>query len=100
MSDFKILFSERAMNDVKSLYDFIDFTCKSPRTAKNYVFGLRDEIKKLSYSANAYVIQDDANYKKYGTNIRRLNFKKMTVLFTLENNEVIILSIIPSGLIK
>jgi len=85
---------------IKNLYDFIDLTCKSPRTAKKYVLGLRDEIKKLSYSADSYLVQNNPNYEKYGINIRRLNYKKMTVLFTLKNNVVIINRIVPSALIQ
>lgn len=100
MKKYKIIFSEFAIKDIINLFDYIEITCNSPTTAKVYVYGLRDSIKKLEFSAESFAIQNHKSFSKYGYNVHRLNYKKMTVIFTLHNDIVYIHRILPSALIN
>ena len=99
MKKYNIIFSENSTKDIKNLYDYIEITCKSPLTAKGYVYGLRDSNKKLEYSAGSYSVQNDKFFSKYGSHVHRLIYKKMTIIFTLHNDIAYIHRIMPSALV-
>jgi len=99
MKKYKIIFSENAIKDIFNLFDYIETTCRSPETAKVYVYGLRDSIKKLEFSAESFAVQNHKSFSKYGYNVHRLNYRKMTVIFTLHNDIAYIHRIISSALI-
>jgi len=99
MNLYQILFTEEAKQDIKQLSDVIKHQYKSPLTAFNYLQGLVDEIKKLRVSAESYIIQTRKSFTKYGYNVRRVNYKKMAILYTVSNKTVYIHRVVPASTI-
>jgi len=100
MSQYQILITEEAKHDIKQLADVIKYQYKSPLTAFSYVQGLIDEINKLEVSAETYVLQTRKSFLIYGFNVRRVNYKKMTIIYTVSNYTVHIHRIMPSSTIS
>lgn len=99
MRAYKILFSEEANQDIQKLFDFIHLTYRAPLTAKRYINGLFATIDLLSHSSHSYPIQHQKSFLKYGFDVRRINYKKMTIVFTLHHNSVFIHCIRASAII-
>ena len=99
MNEFRIIFSEETIKDIQDLFDYIELNFKAPQTAKKYILELFSTIDLLSHSADSYPIQNHKSFLKYGLFVRRLNYKKMVIIFTFENDIAFILRIIPGVLI-
>ena len=99
MVRFVIVFSEDAKNDIQNLSDVIMYQYKAPKTAFDYIQGLLDEIKTLRTNAEIYSIQKSSRFLQYGLNVRRLNYKKMVVIYTVVNNSAYIIRVVPSSTI-
>jgi hypothetical protein len=99
MEQFEIVFSEKANIDIQNLSDVIIYEYKAAITAFRYVQGLLDEIKKLKATAETFSIQKTNYFLQYGFNVRRLKYKKMTIIYTVINNTVYIQRVVPSSTI-
>jgi plasmid stabilization system protein ParE len=100
MSSYKIKITEQADIDIVNLHSFIAETCKSPLTAKCYVNGLFAAIKVLSYSAGSYSISTQKSILRFGYNARKINYKKMAIVYTIHGDSVLIQRVIPGSLIS
>ena len=98
MEQFEIAFSEQANTDIQNLSNTIMYQYKSPLTAFKYVQGLLDEIKKLKTNADSYS-KKQKNLFQFGYNVRRLNYKKMAIIYSDIDRTVYILRIVPSSTI-
>jgi len=93
--------SKTALNDLLALSNTITFEYKSPYTAKKYSNNLLSEINKLQYCALS--IQPSFNetlISEFGYGVRRINFKKIAIIFTVHNDVVFIRRIIPQSCIR
>lgn len=100
MKRFDIVFSEQANTDIQDLTDTIINQYEAPLTAFKYVQGLLNQIRKLKTIADFLPIQKSAYFRQYGFNVRRLNYKKMTIVYTITGNVVYILRVVPSSSIS
>jgi hypothetical protein len=96
MKHYKVIYSVEAYEDINNLFDFIIFQYKAPLTAFNYVQGLSDEIRGLSLSAQSFPIQSRKSLQQYGPYPRRLNYKKMAIIYNVINDVVYIRRVIPA----
>ena len=96
---YRIVYLETALFDVRELRYVIQEIYKSPVTAERYVLGLADEIKRLSILAESLPIQSIEGLMRYGQAVRRLNYKKMAVIYTVHDDLVYIHRIIPASVI-
>lgn len=96
---YRILYSPDAESDIKELFHVITHLYKSPLTAGRYVQGLYEEILRLSTVAESLPIQTSASFRRFGSNVRRINFKKMAVIYTVHGRIVYIHRVIPAKLI-
>ena len=99
MKKYLIEFSDSAISDIDNLAYIIHELYKAPMTAKKYVKGLYAEIKKLEISAESLPIQTRKSLTQYGQNVRRLNFKKMAIIYTVHKGIVPIHRVIPANII-
>ena len=99
MRKYKIVFSQQAVDDRSDLFNFITLECKSLVTAKKYLKGIQAAIKNLEYSAESYQIQTSHFFLRYGSNVRRTNYKRMAIIYTVHSGIVYIHRIIASALI-
>jgi len=93
-----IKYHEEARIDIYRLNDYIEHTCKAPLTAKRYLSGLESRILWLQDNAELRPIEQELS-SRINLPIRRLNYEKMAILYTIENEEVLILRIVPQSMI-
>jgi hypothetical protein len=99
MKRYKIDLSEQAANDIDNFVDYIIFAYKAPITAKRHYDGLFKTIKSLSIVAENISISNIANFQQFGYNVRRINYKKMTIIYTIRFDVVYIHRVIAQTLI-
>lgn len=96
MERFKIVISYEAKQDIKQLSDVIMFEYKSPITVTKYLKGLYTSITKLKVSPTSFMIQTRKSLQQYDPNPRRINYKRMAIIFNVIDNTVYIRRVIPS----
>lgn len=94
------MISEDAQNDLRNLSDAISFQYKAPLTSLKYLKGIYGEMQKLSRSAESYSIQTRKSLQQYGLYPRRLNYKKMAIIYNVINDVVYIRRVIPANSIS
>ena len=95
----RIEYTDTANDDLKNLAYAITHEYKSPVTAFHYVQGIKDEIKLLKRSPESYPVQTRRSLLQYGSNVRRINYKKMAIIYTVHGDIVYIHRIIPASMI-
>jgi len=100
MKSFTIRISKQADLDIENLHLYIFEICKSPITSKRYVEGIFNKIKSLTHSAESYPISSFKSILQYGYNARRINYKKMAIIYTVHQKTVLIHRIISGTLIS
>ena len=97
---YKIFITTPAKNDLKDYVYHIHSEYKSPLTAKKHYFELRKTIEDLKTTAHIYQFQTNRTIANtYSPYVRRVNYKKMAILYIIHNNTVYILRIIAQSLI-
>lgn len=100
MSLYTIIISEEAQVDLRNLSDIISYQYKAPITSVKYLRGIYSEMKKLSHSAESYSTQTRKSLQQYGPSPRRINYKRMAIIYNVINNVVYIRRVIPSNTIS
>jgi len=100
MKIYSIVYSEQAMNDVDDLFYFIKIECHSPITAKKYLIGIFKTIEILSKQPELFSITDSKSTQQYGFDIRRSNYKKISILYSVYNDIIFIHRIMAGSLIQ
>ena len=98
MSRFVVFISEEAKTDLGELRKVIEETYLAPLTAKRYMADLDLKMQWLANGADYFPIVPELSYQ-YGYDIRRLNFKKMAILYSVEGTEVIVHRVLPQSLV-
>ena len=100
MNKNSVIISEEAQNDLRILSDIISYQYKVPLTALKYLKEIYTEMRKLEYSANSYRIQTRKQLQQYGPHPRRINYKKMAIIYNVINDVVYIRKVIPANTIS
>ena len=95
---FDISLTGKAQSDVSKLRYAIVFRFRAPLTAKRYLEGLNKKMRSLEICADSIQV-DEALSGKYGFEIRRIYYKEMAILYTIEGINVYVVRIIPQSLI-
>lgn len=99
MTSFKIVYSQEANTDLERLFQLVVCNYQAPFTAYRYIQGIIDVIKGLAKFPESLPVQTSAYYLRFGTNVRRINYKKMAVIYGVYGNVVYIHRIIPASMI-
>jgi len=99
MNKYTVVISEKAQQDLRDLSNIISLEYKSPATAVKYLREIYGEMGKLSTHAESYSIQALSYFSQYGFNVRRLNYKKMAIIYTVTNNTAYIKRVVPASTI-
>jgi len=100
MRKYVVRITATALQDIENVHDYIAYELFEPITADKYIRGIYDAIKHLSfYGASIAVSESNFLLSKYGLAVRNVNYKKMAIIYTVENNEIIIQRIMPAALI-
>jgi hypothetical protein len=99
MNKYKVVVSEEAQQDLRNLSDVISYQYKAPLTSLMYLNEIYAEMHKLSISAASYKIQMRKSLQQYAPSPRRINYKRMAIIYNIVNNVVYIRRVIPSNTI-
>ncbi len=100
MKQFNLRTSSLADFDIENLHFYIFEICKSPLTSKQYIKGIYSEISNLSISAESFPVSELKTVLKYGHNARRVNYKKMAIIYTVHDDIVLIQRIVPASMLR
>ena len=96
---YSIQFKQDAETDLAELERYIIEDCSAPLTAKRKFEDLDERLNWLEKFAELPAIDFNLSYK-YGIIIRTIPYgKKMTILYTVEEDVVYILRIMPQSMI-
>ena len=98
MKQCEISLTSKALSDVDKLRFAIVFKYRAPLTAKRYLKGLNDTIQSLKIGADSIQINSELS-GLHGFDIRRINYKEMAILYSIEDNIVYIHRIMPQSMI-
>jgi len=99
MSQYSVVLSENAESDLQNYIDYIIYECKAPLTALRHYESLFETLNFLKRSPESYSIQTRASLQQFGANIRRVNFKKMAIIYTIHSDIVYIHRIVAGTMI-
>jgi plasmid stabilization system protein ParE len=94
-----IKYSKKAREDILNLTNHISFIYKAPTTSVKYMNELFRKINGLFESAESYPLYNRKQFSKHGLYVRRINYKKMAIIYTVHENTVLIQRIIPGSVI-
>ena len=97
---YRIVYSDRASNDFRELYRVIAHDYGEPQTAFHYTQGLIDTINSLKTYPTAHAVRNNHSLLKFGFNVRRVNYKKIAIIYTIHDDVVFIRRIIAGSLIS
>lgn len=99
MDNYLVYLSELTETDIQDLADVIMYKYKAPTTSLKYIQELLNEIKKLQHSAETTSIQTRKSLAHYGANVRRANYKKMAIIYTVHQGTVYIHRLVAANMI-
>jgi plasmid stabilization system protein ParE len=98
---YSVIISPAAEADIDDVYNYITFEAMAPETAIQYYFGIYDAIKHLSVvGAVLPVSQRPYLRKRYGMDVRTVNYKKMTIIYNIVGNVAYVQRVMASSLIR
>lgn len=101
MIKYKIFITEDADRDIESVFRYISSELFMPQAAQNYRKGLYKKIKSLSSCAGSFRPETRLSIiNRYGLNVRRINYKKMAVLYLVHDTEVYVLRVVHGSAIS
>lgn len=98
MARFTVVVTAKAQSDLYNLRDAIVNYYKAPLTAKRYLEDLNRSMQWLANGADYFPSVPELYYT-FGFEVHRLNFKKMAILYSIEDEIVYIHRIIPQNMI-
>ena len=100
MPNYTIEFSLTAKDDIRDTYSYIAYGLLEPLTAEKYIEGLYNAIGKLKIYGGAIALSQRVSIqKRYGPNARTSTYKKMTIIFNVRGNVILIRRVVASSLI-
>jgi len=96
---YQIKYSPGSKDDLRELAYTIAITYGMPKTAEKYVRELSDKILSLSKNPERYAIRTNRSLFQYGMNVRRVDYKKMAILYTINGDTVYIHRVIAGSMI-
>jgi hypothetical protein len=97
---YDINISENANIEIWEYYGFIKFDCNSPTDAAKHLSGIWKTIRDLRKNPYVSAKQDREILIRYGYGVRRVNFKKMAIIYTVIGDTIYIHRFIAQSMIK
>jgi hypothetical protein len=100
MKTYNIHFTQKADDDILYLYDYIAYQLAMPDTAFKYFKGKFAAINKLRITGASYAVSQRESLKiKYGANVRTITYKRMTIIYNIVNDIVLIRRVMPNSMV-
>jgi plasmid stabilization system protein ParE len=82
-----MIITDGAQEDINQYIEIIIHTCDEPQTAKKYYDALYNELRRIEKYPKANAIIHNNSFP-YGINVRRADFNKTAVLYTVNGHTV------------
>ncbi|GAB1415823.1 hypothetical protein MASR2M117_12290 [Paludibacter sp.] len=100
MKKYTVVLSEQAESDLEEYINYIMSKCKAPLTALRNYEDLFTVINSLRSSPESCSLQTRKSLiLQFGFGVRRINYKKMAIIYTIHSNIVYIRRIIAGSMI-
>jgi plasmid stabilization system protein ParE len=100
VTTYNIHFTQKAGNDILRLYDYIAYELAQPDTAFKYFKGMYAVIDKLAFTGASYAVSQRESLKiKYGADVRTITYKRMTIVYNIVNDIVLIRRVVPGSMV-
>ncbi len=101
MKKQNVVLSEKAKNDIDDYIDFIYNEFRAPLTALRNYEGLFERINDLSKIGGSLKYCTEKSITEvYGVFCKRINYKKLTIIFSVYNDTIRIEAVLKQSLIK
>jgi plasmid stabilization system protein ParE len=89
-----------AETDIDDIFRYITFRLMAPETAIKYKDGIIHEIYKLTFTGDIYPIsRHESIQRRYGPDARTATYKKMTIIFNVMDDIVLVRRVMAGSLI-
>ena len=99
LENYKLIVSDEAKEDIKQYIYTIRYVYDASITAKKHYDGLIALLEKIEKNPTANAIRHSTFLLQYGVDVRRANFKKMAILYSINENVVYVHRIVAESLI-
>ncbi len=96
---YRIKLSDEAKKDFDEYLHHIRAVYHAPLTAIKHYAELTKIINNLKCFPESYPVQTGISFLRFGPNVRRINYKKMAIIYTVHGDIVYIQRIMPANLI-
>ena len=96
---YYIKVSDEAKADFREYIRFILVDCSNAVAAAEHYAGIQNTIKELRKNPYVNAVRYDKSLQRYGSDVRRVNFKKMAIIYTITENNIYVHRIIAGGMI-
>ena len=98
---YKVRILPQARRDIDRLYKYIDINLSSTMTARRYRRGIYNTINGLSLTGNIVAFSGiQSLQEEYGPNVRTAIYKKVSIIYVVRGNVVVVHSVVASSTIK
>jgi plasmid stabilization system protein ParE len=100
MKRYFIRISTEAETDIDDIFRYITSRLMAPETAIRYKDGIIHEIYKLTFTGDIYpVSRYESIQRRYGPDVRTVTYKKMTIVFNIMDDIVLVRRVMAGSLI-
>lgn len=86
MSDtYSVIYSPKALEDLRGIFMYIKFKLKNPTAAENQVKRIRNEVRLLDFMPARFVLADWEPWKSMG--VHKISIDKYVIFYTVDENE-------------
>ena len=98
---YEVWISPEARADMNQLHYHIAFECFQRKTADKYLDGILSTIDKLEWLGGSIGVSTNKTLRQqYGSGVRTIIYKRMSIIYTVQGNIVIVRRIISGRNIK
>ena len=99
MMEYRIKLLKQAEKDFYTYVSHIHTQYGMPITALKHYEEISAVINSLKINPERYAVRQNLSLQRYGTNVRRVNYKKMAIIYTVRNQTVYIHRVIAASMI-
>jgi len=96
----KLIITKSAQEDIDQYIDTIIYTYDAPVTAKKHYDDLYNVLRKIEQYPMANPIRYNSSLLQYGYNVRRVNYKKMAIFYTVNEYNIYVHRVIACSLVS
>jgi hypothetical protein len=97
--NYKLIILDDAQDDIDEYVNTIRYVFDAPLTAKKHYNDLYDLFRKIEKNPTAFSVRTNTSLFQYGYNIRRVNYKKMAILYSITDSMIYVHRVIAASMV-